>query len=131
MEAVLLTGVPAPARISIDSHYLLCMNSCDQLRTLLEAPNCAPSKKRLLPNFVDLIGRLRVWAGDTGAHRSGRSGISLDHRLREASHVHARVTGLLQELDNDLKEGDTRRSKNRSGFCGADITCSYRNFRPW
>ena len=101
------TEAPAPARVSIESYYLLCMNSCDQLRTLLEAPKCAPSEKRLLPNVVDQIGRFRVWAGDTGANQGGRLRISLDYRLREASHIHAQVTGLLQELDDSLKEGDT------------------------
>ena len=96
---------PAPSRGSIPSHYLLCINSCHQLLTLLEAPDCDPPKKRLLSNFADQIGRFRVWAVDAGAHRSERSRVSLNYRLREASHVHTRVTGLLQELDGDLKEG--------------------------
>jgi len=33
------------------------------------------------------------------------SGLSLDHRLREASHIQKRVTELLVELTNNLKDG--------------------------
>jgi hypothetical protein len=51
----------------------------------------------------DDVGRLRVWAADTGANRTGR--VSLDHRLREAPSTHAMVRDFLQELYKLLGEG--------------------------
>ena len=56
--------------------------------------------------LVEQLGRFRVWAGSTGAHRVGT--MSLDHKLREASHVHNRVIELLQELEEFLIEGMNR-----------------------
>ena len=50
----------------------------------------------------DQIGRLRVWAGNMGAHRVGR--MSLDYKLKEASHIHAAVLELLKELNGSLTE---------------------------
>ncbi|KAI5779860.1 hypothetical protein DFH27DRAFT_489111, partial [Peziza echinospora] len=44
----------------------------------------------------DELGRFMVWAGNMGAHRVGR--MSLDNKLREASHIQKAVTGLLKEL---------------------------------
>ena len=52
--------------------------------------------------LVDELGRFRVWSGNVGAHRGGRS--SLDHKLREASHIHDRVIELLQTIVADLAE---------------------------
>ena len=53
--------------------------------------------------FLDELGRLRVWAGTTGADQIGTE--SLDYRLRAASHIHQRLVGLLKELDNNIAEG--------------------------
>ena len=49
------------------------------------------------------IGRLRVWAGNLGAHRTGRS--SLDYRLREAAHMRQIVTSLLDDLRSLVRDG--------------------------
>jgi hypothetical protein len=54
----------------------------------------------------DELGRLRVWAGNVGAHRVGR--ISLDSRLREAPHMRNRVVDLLEDLRSSLQDGALR-----------------------
>ena len=47
-------------------------------------------------SIQDELGRFKVWAEDMGAHRTGR--MSLDDKLREASHIQKPVAGLLREL---------------------------------
>lgn len=61
--------------------------------------------KDSLPLVVDQLGRLQAWAAHSGAHRVEASKLSLDYRLREASHMRSRVSGLLAELDHSLHQG--------------------------
>ncbi|KAK4182850.1 hypothetical protein QBC35DRAFT_478707 [Podospora australis] len=49
------------------------------------------------------FSRFKVWAGNIGAHRSGRS--SLDYRLRDASNIRAQVINLLEDLAESLNDG--------------------------
>ena len=79
--------------------YTHCENSFNKLLQNLETSNYQDATQRLLDEF----GRFRVWAGNAGAHRTGR--VSLDYRLQEASHIHAQLTELLEELNKDLGEG--------------------------
>ena len=51
----------------------------------------------------DEFGRFRIWSGNIGAHRIGRS--SLDYRLRDASHIRQRVVSLLDDLKEILQDG--------------------------
>lgn len=51
----------------------------------------------------DELGRFRVWLANLGAHRSGR--VSLDYRLREASHMRQSVLELLNDLEENLSDG--------------------------
>jgi hypothetical protein len=51
------------------------------------------------------LGRLRVWAGNFGAHRKQTDRLSLDHRLREAPDLHRGVRNHLNDLSNTIKEG--------------------------
>lgn len=51
----------------------------------------------------DELGRFRVWLANVGAHRSGR--VSLDYRLREASHMRQSVLELLDDLEENLSGG--------------------------
>ncbi|KAJ5354972.1 uncharacterized protein N7496_012184 [Penicillium cataractarum] len=56
--------------------------------------------------WQDELGRLRVWAANIGAHQTGQA--SLDHRLRDASHIKEqtlRVLRRLQRLLQDLRDG--------------------------
>lgn len=52
---------------------------------------------------IELFGRFKMWAGNCGAHRTGRA--SLDYRLREALHLHQQVVHLLNCLERALVEG--------------------------
>lgn len=55
--------------------------------------------------WKDEMGRLRVWAANIGAHKTGQS--SLDHRLRDASHIReqaVRVLGRLQRIIEDIDD---------------------------
>ena len=61
-----------------------------------------PGNGKTFSLVQDQIGRFRVWAGNMGAHRVGR--MSLDYKLREASHVHSTVLELLEELNESLTE---------------------------
>lgn len=87
------------AKVSIVSQYESCRNSFYKLLKNLETSNYQAFDQRLLNEF----GRFRVWAGNTGAHRTGR--VSLDHRLRDASHIYGELSKLLGELEKDLDEG--------------------------
>ncbi|KAJ5953007.1 uncharacterized protein N7479_011420 [Penicillium vulpinum] len=46
--------------------------------------------------WSDELGRLRIWAGNIGAHQTGQS--SLDHRLRDASHLKSETVNILQRM---------------------------------
>jgi hypothetical protein len=46
--------------------------------------------------WLDELGRLRVWSGNIGAHQQGQS--SLDHRLRDASHLKSETIKLLNRM---------------------------------
>ncbi|KAK4177089.1 hypothetical protein QBC36DRAFT_310460 [Triangularia setosa] len=48
------------------------------------------------------LSRFKVWAGNIGAHRSGRA--SLDYRLRDASNIRSQVVALLQDLIESLND---------------------------
>src|SRR4051794_39618294 len=61
-----------------------------------------PSLSGFLPALQDEYGRLRVWAGNIGAHQSGRA--SLDYRLRDASHIKDQIIRLLDDLQLSLRE---------------------------
>ncbi|GAP83970.1 putative transcription factor [Rosellinia necatrix] len=50
----------------------------------------------------DQLSRFKLWAGNIGAHRVGRS--SLDHRLRDSSHLHTQVMRLLDDLIASLNQ---------------------------
>ncbi|KGO59450.1 hypothetical protein PEX2_074300 [Penicillium expansum] len=52
--------------------------------------------------WLDELGRLRVWAGNIGAHQTGQS--SLDYRLRDASHLKDETVKLLQRLLRLLRD---------------------------
>lgn len=48
-------------------------------------------------SLEDQKNRFAVWCGNIGAHRTGTS--SLEHRLRDASHIRENVISLLDELE--------------------------------
>lgn len=79
--------------------YTCCENSFNDLLKSFETSNDQASTQILL----DQLGRFRVWAGNAGVH--GTQSSSLDYHLRDASHIRAELTELLEELSKNLKEG--------------------------
>jgi hypothetical protein len=80
-----------------------CIHSFTRLYDLMLKRKGDFTHEIVLPRLKDEFGRFRVWAGNIGAHRVGR--VSLDYRLREASHMHGRVTDLLDDLIETLSQG--------------------------
>lgn len=52
--------------------------------------------------WKDELGRLRMWAANIGAHKTGQS--SLDFRLRDSSHIRQQIMKLLAELPERLQD---------------------------
>ena len=94
----------APVRQSIASLCELCIQSFNRLGELLGSSDYKFADKLSEAALEDELGRFRVWVGNSGAHQ--RSRVSLDHRLREASHVHATLAQLLWDLKKALDEGN-------------------------
>ena len=94
-EGASVTTAKAPIVLQYDS----CKKSFHKLSKNIEISNQVFGQ-RILNEF----GRFRVWAGNAGAHRTGR--VSLDHRLRDASHIYQELTKLLGELNKKLKDGE-------------------------
>ena len=88
------------AKLSIASQYARCKNS---FNNLLENVGKSNGDQAVALRLLNEFGRFRVWAGNAGAHRTGR--VSLDHRLREASHIYDALTKLLGELKKNLDQG--------------------------
>ncbi|KAF8438316.1 hypothetical protein BGX38DRAFT_1209961 [Terfezia claveryi] len=86
---------------SIKSKYTQCIGSFNHLLHLVESSS--PPQNSFSPNVTEELGRFRVWAGNTGAHRTGR--VSLDYRLREAKDIRSQVIKLMTDLSTDLEEG--------------------------
>lgn len=54
--------------------------------------------------WADELGRVRIWAQNIGAHQTGQS--SLDHRLRDASHIKVQTVKLLKRLLRSLGDAE-------------------------
>ena len=50
--------------------------------------------------WEDELGRLRMWAANIGAHKTGQS--SLDFRLRDASHIRNQILKLLKNVEASI-----------------------------
>ncbi|RYO82529.1 hypothetical protein DL766_007583 [Monosporascus sp. MC13-8B] len=59
------------------------------------------SKERTIAAINDELSRFKLWSGNIGAHRTGRS--SLDYRLRDSSRLREQVGKLLDDLANGKK----------------------------
>jgi len=96
------TLVPS-APTSIVTHVESCLNVFSKLCSGLQDSDRANSYQIRLSDVKDELGRFRIWSGNIGAHRTGRS--SLSYRLRDASHLKVRVIGLLTDLEEALRDG--------------------------
>lgn len=79
----------------ISDSVRLCLQRFEQLLSL-EVPASSPSQLLIFSRLQDEKTRFRVWCGNIGAHKTGRS--SLEYRLRDASHIRQQVLRLLDDL---------------------------------
>lgn len=93
----------ASASTSIAGHYSICVEIFNLFCNALQHAQPRFSEQIPLLEVQTEFGRLRVWAGNLGAHRTGRS--SLDHRLREAGHMRQTTISLLDDLRDNLRDG--------------------------
>ncbi|CAO1606292.1 hypothetical protein XANCAGTX0491_009791 [Xanthoria calcicola] len=86
----------------LSSLVLSCLRSFGELVREIEASQYGYEDQVPAASWIDELGRLRIWAGNVGAHRNGPS--SLEFRLRDASHILDEVTRLLTDLERLLNE---------------------------
>lgn len=79
----------------ISDSVRLCLQRFEQLLSH-EVPASNPSQLLVFSKLQDEKTRFRVWCGNIGAHKTGRS--SLEYRLRDASHIRQQVLRLLDDL---------------------------------
>lgn len=92
---------PEKTPTTIASLYKHSKNAFQELSQSLQAHDHQPEADVILRKE---FRRFVVWAENMGAHRSmGR--MSLDHHLREAPQVMHTVVGLLEDLQESLKDG--------------------------
>ncbi|KAL8877743.1 MAG: hypothetical protein Q9198_004297 [Flavoplaca austrocitrina] len=85
------------------NHLLLsCLRSFGEFLKLVNAPRYNYKDEVSAASWIDELGRLRIWAGNVGAHQTGSS--SLEFRLRDSSHIWDEVTNLLTDLERLLAE---------------------------
>lgn len=77
-----------------------CLDHFDSLILDLETHDEYESFSKAI---IDALGRFKIWSGNIGAHRTGQR--SLEHRLRDASHLQKQVLRLLKGLMENLGDG--------------------------
>jgi hypothetical protein len=107
---------------TIALHVDKCLKIFNTLCEILSRPYAPFHDQIQLSDVRDEFGRFRIWSGNIGAHRTGRS--SLDYRLRDASHIRQRVISLLQDLNEILQEGTFKFIRIRDAFLTASIVTS-------
>ncbi|KAL9619594.1 MAG: hypothetical protein Q9160_005781 [Pyrenula sp. 1 TL-2023] len=82
----------------ISEEFRSCYNT---FQTLCAEPELESTElsRRLWQNQ---LGRLRIWAANIAAHQTTQA--SLDHRLRDASHIKVQIVNLLQSIGRQIRE---------------------------
>ena len=93
---------PSGSVASISSLLALCVHD---FHSLLQTLPGQDSSSELLLNLQDELGRLRVWAGNFGAHRKQTDRLSLDHRLREAPDLHREIRSHIGDVTEAIRDG--------------------------
>ncbi|KAF4339309.1 transcription factor [Fusarium beomiforme] len=76
--------------------------SLSRYETNDEVADATNSESSLLPEFENEFTRFKIWTGNQAAHQKGPA--SLDHRLRDATHLQQQVTYLLSDISQSLEE---------------------------
>ncbi|KAL8887373.1 MAG: hypothetical protein Q9192_006340 [Flavoplaca navasiana] len=79
-----------------------CLKSFGELLKLFNAPRYNYKDEISAASWIDELGRLRIWAGNVGAHQTSSS--SLEFRLRDSSLIRDEVAHLLTDLGRILAE---------------------------
>jgi hypothetical protein len=87
---------------SIASVFTVCLRSFERVVAFSTNQRGTFSDQVSPSHLEDQLGRLRVWAGNIGAHKVGKA--SLDYRLREASHIKERIIRLLSDLEIAIED---------------------------
>ncbi|KAL9633029.1 MAG: hypothetical protein Q9204_003563 [Flavoplaca sp. TL-2023a] len=88
--------------MQLDQLLLSSLRSFGELLKVVNAPRYNYKDEVSAASWIDELGRLRIWAGNVGAHQSGSS--SLEFRLRDSSHIRDEVKNLLTDLERLLAE---------------------------
>lgn len=88
--------------ISIATSFRQCLESFEKLVANLEESHLAFTQGTPFSMWEDELGRLKVWAGNIGAHLEGQA--SLDFRLRDASHIRQNIADLIQDLQQTIRD---------------------------
>lgn len=99
MDFISISNAP-----TIASHYTKCTEAFSQLCASLRSSDVPFSDQIEEGEVQDEFGRLRVWAGNMCAYQTGEP--SLDNRLRDAVLVRQQVFSLLEDLYDNLREGE-------------------------
>ncbi|KAH8432925.1 uncharacterized protein LDX57_010558 [Aspergillus melleus] len=82
---------------------VIAIDCLKKLKSLISSDKLAQYDSEVRhARWKDELGRLRVWAANIGAHQTGN--LSLDHRLREATHIRDQTMRVLQRLKRVLED---------------------------
>ena len=87
---------------SIPALFNSCLNAFKTICSRIERDTTANIELVQVVRWQDELGRLRLWAANIGAHRTGQS--SLEFRLKDSSHIRQQVTNLLLDLGRMFQE---------------------------
>ncbi|KAI1746749.1 hypothetical protein F4782DRAFT_523557 [Xylaria castorea] len=91
-----------PATESIADRVAQSLSAFEAIDTVKTQAELSDSQSVPVQTISDQFSKFKLWAGNIGAHRTGRS--SLDYRLRDSSHLHTQVMRLLDDLITSLNE---------------------------
>ncbi|KAI0541363.1 hypothetical protein GGR58DRAFT_17324 [Xylaria digitata] len=87
---------------SITDRVTQILTAFEAIDTVETREEPGESQLTWLQTISDQLSKFKLWAGNIGAHRTGRS--SLDYRLRDSSHLQIQVMRLLDDLITSLNE---------------------------
>ena len=79
-----------------------CLNALKNICSRIQRETTSDTDLAQISRWHDELGRLRLWAANIGAHRTGQS--SLEFRLKDSSHIIKQVTNLLLDLGHTFQE---------------------------
>ncbi|KAL8950998.1 MAG: hypothetical protein Q9222_002996 [Ikaeria aurantiellina] len=88
--------------VSIRSSFEICRKSFNSFLEEVQDSQLQDTGDIHVKTWQDELGRLRMWAANIGAHKTGQS--SLDFRLRDSSHIWNQIIKLLDEIPRRLQD---------------------------